>query len=191
MLGNDGTFATEPGEETLMVIRKHWLVYGKPTLKAFGLLLLLFGFWIAQANYFQQWQGTAIINILTIFSSIFALIILAYLYVHWVNYYFDLTILTNQRMLFVNQKRIFAREVSELNFLKVQDTKVDVSGILQTYMNFGNVLVETAGESPNFSLDHIANPHEVANKIMDQCERLMDRTSNNSNTNNVAPYDGV
>lgn len=82
-------------------------------------------------------------------------------------YLLDTWIVTNERILDVNQKSFFFRTVSELNLSKVQDISVKTSGLIQTIFDFGDVEIETAGAAlDKFRFRQVAHPNMVKDRIM-------------------------
>ena len=59
-------------------------------------------------------------------------------------------LLTDQRVIAVEQIGLFSQSVAEFELSRIQDVIVDVSGILSTMMNFGTIKISTAGEHPDF-----------------------------------------
>ncbi|MFH1171063.1 MAG: PH domain-containing protein, partial [bacterium] len=57
--------------------------------------------------------------------------------------------------------------VSELLLDKVQDVTVEVHGVIPTMLHYGDIMIQTAGESPRFHFDDIPHPHAIAEKIME------------------------
>jgi hypothetical protein len=67
----------------------------------------------------------------------------------------------------IDQNRLFSRNISELWLEDVQDVRVNQNGIMETIFNFGDLEVQTAGTKPNFILQKIPFPQEVASLIID------------------------
>src|SRR3989338_5121724 len=53
-------------------------------------------------------------------------------FIFWTDYYLDMWILTDKRLIDVEQKGLFAREVSSLRLDRIQDIKMEVSGFIPT-----------------------------------------------------------
>ena len=81
-------------------------------------------------------------------------------------YFLDSWLVTNERVLNNRQHGFFNRTVSEMNLSRVQDVTVTVSGIIPTMLNFGDVLIQTAGEQEKFVFEQIPNPGLVKDNIM-------------------------
>ena len=92
----------------------------------------------------------------------------------WIDYYFDVWIITNERIVNIEQKGLFVRHISELNFSRVQDVTATVEGLLPTVLNYGDVLVQTAGEEKRFMFRQVADPYQVKDIVMKLSKSALD-----------------
>jgi len=167
-------------EKILLVIRRHWLAFLESILITF-LLLLVFvvGFFILNSRLnspisaVAQCLTTPLITdnmgkgALVIFSSVYLLATCAFFYISWLDYYMDVFLITNKRILRVEQLVLFGQNISETSLQHVQDVSSRVKGILYTILNVGTVFIETAGDRSNFNFNFIKNPSEVAAQILE------------------------
>ena len=96
----------------------------------------------------------------------FLLFIWLYAFLVWVDYYFDVWIITSQRIVNIEQKGLFNREVSELQFSRIQDVTSVVDGFIPTILNFGDVYVQTAAEEERFVFRQIPDPYTIKDMVM-------------------------
>ncbi|MBP6975746.1 MAG: PH domain-containing protein, partial [Candidatus Moranbacteria bacterium] len=96
----------------------------------------------------------------------FLLFIWLYVFLIWVDYYFDVWIITNERIVNIEQKGLFNREVSELQFSRIQDVTSVVDGFIPTILNFGDVYVQTAAEEERFVFRQIPDPYTIKDMVM-------------------------
>jgi hypothetical protein len=101
---------------------------------------------------------------------IYYLAIWEFFFTEFVSYYLDLWIITNDRLIGIEQEALFARTVAELDLYKIQDITSEVKGIFPTIFNFGNVFIQTAAEEGRFHLKNVPDPHNLRRKIMDLAE---------------------
>lgn len=111
--------------------------------------------------------------------SIYYLSCWVFLFTAFLDYYLDFWVITNDRLLDIEQGGIFARTVSEMDLYKIQDATSEVKGILATIFGYGTIHIQTAGEEKRFELKQIPNPHELRKIIMDMAEE--DRKYHNEN----------
>ncbi len=157
-----------PDEETLMVVRKHWIVYFRLlfifTITSLAPVSVFIIFW---ANNFplSTTSYTGILGYLG--ASFFLLYSLAVFLVAWLNEEFDIFILTNQRLLDITQVNFFKRTVAATQLRNIEDTKTDIHGILPTLLNYGDIDVETAaGNASDFFMDHVPDPVGASRMIL-------------------------
>lgn len=110
-------------------------------------------------------------NWLVLFGGCFGLFTVIFIAVAWLDFYFDINIVTNRRVVDVNQNGLFSREISELSLEDVEDVAVHYQGILPTFFNYGEIIIQTAGTESNFLFHNIRNPRDVASIIVDLSEQ--------------------
>lgn len=165
----------EPNEEVAMIIRKHWVaVVGHIFIYFFAVLIPIAIHLILYYFFF--------IDIFTdfTFSPLFILVFSLY-YIFWcllflkgwIDYYMDAWIITNQRLIDIEQTGFFHNTVAELRLDKIQDLVVEIKGFLPSMMRYGTIRVQTASNVQLFALKEIPNPEEVSNVIL----RLQNQTS--------------
>lgn len=160
-------------EQTLMVIRKHWYVF--LTVIFLGVLFAIFpiiGYFIV-----QRYVGVSggLFNILIMLTSLYYMFVATYFFIGWLNYYLDVDIITTERIVSIEQKNLFDREISTLDLVKIQDVKATCVGMLNTFIKLGDVEVQTAGEAPNFFFKRIANPFYVSQKVVEVQKQYIEK----------------
>ena len=164
-------------EKIVFSARRHWFVF-------LGHVLIILLFSALPAFFFSTLAGRDLP-----FSSLpgdsFYLAAFAYalwllflwiaLFVGWTNYYLDILILTDKKVIDIEQKSLFHREVSSFPLEKVQDVTVNVRGIIATFLKFGDVHVQTAGESRDFILRAAKNPFAVKEKILEAQRKILEK----------------
>ena len=83
------------------------------------------------------------------------------------DYYLDVWIITNQRLIDIEQKGFFNRSVSELDLKKIQDITSSVSGAIPTMFGFGNIHIQTAAEENKFEIKSVPHPVTARRKIIE------------------------
>ena len=84
----------------------------------------------------------------------------------WTLYWLDIWVVTNKRLIDVDYKRLFDRDIAIMGLDKIQDVTVRVTGVLGNLLKFGSVSVQTAGESREFVIDQIARPEKLRDAIL-------------------------
>jgi uncharacterized integral membrane protein len=156
-----------PDEEIVLLLRRHW----HAIVKYFLILLLeiilpVIVFFVSIEFTGFVWEKDSPISIAIFLSaSLYYLFIWLFFFHHWVEYYLDVWVVTNQRIINIEQKALFSRTVSELNIDMIQDVTSEVKGKLATILKFGDVHIQTAAEEKRFVFEQIPNPQDVATKI--------------------------
>jgi membrane protein YdbS with pleckstrin-like domain len=88
------------------------------------------------------------------------------------DYYLDKWIVTTERIIDINQKSFWSREVSSLFLHRVQNVETDISGFFNTIFGFGTVSVESAGAEVNrIRMTGLARPEHVRDVILREAAR--------------------
>ena len=173
-------FKSIPGmqnqDELVIFARRHWVSFLGQFILSFLMLvlpaLIVMIFYFTQPGIF----GGYVRNVLVILGGTYYLIAITFAFSAWVSYYYDLYIVTDDALVDIIQLGFFGRKTSRLSLLRVQDVSSSTKGILQTMFQFGDVLIETAGEqNQNFSLKAVPNPQVFAAKVMELHDALIER----------------
>ena len=120
-------------------------------------------------------------SVLILGLSVYYLSCWIFLFAAFLDYYLDTWIITNDRLLNIEQEGVFSRTISELDLYKIQDATSEMKGVLPSLFDYGNVHIQTAGETKRFELEQVPNPHEVRKLIMDLAEEDRKYHENNKN----------
>jgi hypothetical protein len=66
--------------------------------------------------------------------------------------------------------------VSELHIANIEDVTSDISGILGTVFNYGDVFVQTAGNTERFEFSDVPNPAIINKLLLDLYEHIRQKT---------------
>jgi uncharacterized membrane protein YdbT with pleckstrin-like domain len=154
------------GEKILLVTRRHWFNILENLASVFAMILMLVISFVILPRLFPVFSTQDFQIIFLFLENLFAMIIWIIFFLIWIDYYFDVWIITNCRIVNVEQKGLFSREVSELELEKIQDITTDVLGIIPTFLNYGDVLIQTAGEKERFVFKDVPDPYAIKDLIM-------------------------
>ncbi|MDD5438223.1 MAG: PH domain-containing protein [Patescibacteria group bacterium] len=79
----------------------------------------------------------------------------------------DVLIVTNLRIVDIDQHGLFSRHVSEANLSAIQDVSWKKQGFWQTLFRMGSVTVQTAGATATIQGDDLPRPEKIQNLIND------------------------
>lgn len=158
-------------EKVILFVRRHWFVLLYRML--FHLLLGLIPIFL---YYFFQYfspdvfEGELSMALIILGASAYYLFVWVFMYTAFIDHDLDVWIITNYRIVDIEQRRLFSRTWSEHNLDVVQDVKVEVKGIFPTFLGYGNITVQTAGPKIFFVFKQVPNPYKISKKIIKQVE---------------------
>lgn len=145
-------------ERVKSVTRRHISTLFAPFLLA--ILLIVAPFFLLFPLF-----GWGIFGVVLFFTSVLiGIIVASRALLMWDS---DVFIVTNFRIIDVDQKGLLARTVSEASMDKVQDVSWSRQGLVQTFFRTGAVTVQTAGATTTITASRISHPEEVYALIND------------------------
>lgn len=157
-----------PGEGVVLLLRRHWFTFSRRFIVFLALLffpviayLILFS-WVNDALDLQEGLGALIV----VGFVVYLLSVNLFFFHAWIDYYLDVWVVTNERIMNIEQNGLFSRVVSELPLDNIQDVTVEVKGALATFYQYGDVIIQTAAENAHFHFDNVPRPYDVAKTIL-------------------------
>ena len=159
-------------EQILLVLHRHWFDILSQFFIVIVMLLLFFGSYGLTAFFYTDFSNPALQILFAFIRNLFFIFTWITFFIIWIDYYFDVWIVTDQRIVNIEQKGLFARETSELRLEKIQDVATVVHGVIPTFLNYGDLEVQTAAEQEKFLFKNIPNPYAVKDMIMKLQEKI-------------------
>lgn len=164
----------DPEEHVVLLLRKHpitnfrWIAIALLMIVAPS-FAFLFPFFSGLPGQFQ-----------VIGYIVWYLITTAYIFEQFLSWYFQVNIITDERVLEVDFVNLIYREMTAANIDQIQDVTVEVGGATRTFLNYGNVVIQTAGEVPRINFEAVPKPDKVQRvlrelDIQEQREKLEGR----------------
>ncbi len=165
-------------EKIKFLVRKHWIIDVKITILIFFLYLLPAMFFLSAIiiywpGFFGAWSGP-----ITVIFLIYLLFVELGLYIKWLNEELDLMVVTNLRIINLDQIGFMERAVSEASLLQIQDVKGVEKGLINNILNCGSLQIRTAADKAVFNIENIPYPFRTARDIL----ALMDEMKDNNAT---------
>ena len=150
-------------ERVVAIVRHHWWVL---FVQVIGIAVLFFApfFLIPIVFLFASQGGAPAIpgGVVLFAASAWSLIMWNFLFARWTDYYFDIWVITNWRIIDIDQQGFFKRNVATLLTLDhIEDIETSTDGIIGSLLNFGHVQVQTAAAEREFNIDDVPNPTGV------------------------------
>lgn len=156
----------EKNEQVLSIVRRHWFDIAVQFIPAaIGVFFLMGAIVVTPIIFPDFWSRS--VSFFWFFETLMAMVLWAWSALIFVDYYLDVWIITDRRVVNVEQKGLFVRQVSELQYNKIQDVTTEVEGFIPTLLNYGEVFAQTAGEKPRFLFHNVPNPYAIKGMIMD------------------------
>lgn len=163
-------------EKIVVVAWRHWFVLLREVVGLAILFILPFIFvpFVLSLLASQGVDAGASSGSVLFFGAFWALTIWNVLFTRWTDYYYDIWIVTNWRIIDVDQKGLFKRNISSiLDLDHIQDIDTDIEGIIKTILDFGDIEVQTAGAKNEFSFRDVAHPRQIERLIRDSQSALL------------------
>ena len=154
-------------ERIIKVLHRNWFYLFQQYLILVVAAFMLGGAFILLPKLYPDFIADIDQSAIAFIENFFMLAIWIYGFMIWIDYYYDIWIITSERIINIEQKGMFTRKASELRFRKIQDVTTEVVGFFPTILNYGDVKIQTAGEQNEFVFRTISDPYVIKNIIMD------------------------
>jgi hypothetical protein len=160
-----------PEEQVYLVVREHWV--------RLGLKLVVWGIFASLPTLLYRagpdrfpnlFEGVAG-QILGLASQVYSLAAILALLIIWVLYYLNVHIVSDERIVDIDQVGLLRHVISELNIETIEDVTSETTGILGNIFDFGTVFIQTAGTTERFQFESVPRPTKIAGLILDLYER--------------------
>lgn len=131
-------------EDVLLVFRKHPIVMRKGLILAsIGLLLPML--YILALTFIYANNPDKLPGVSTFYIGLGVGLVLAIIamFPHWVSWHYSVYIVTNQRLIQITQKGLLKRSVVTLGLDQVQMVNYEISGLEETLLGHGTLVVQT------------------------------------------------
>lgn len=123
-------------------------------------------YWLVNALFPAFWTGPVVYPLGVLWGSVYCLLIAVFFYSYFIDFYLDLFIVTNDRIIDVEQRGLFARTVTEADLYHVQDVTSEVPGLWGSIFKYGTLTVQTAAVG-KLELRDVPHPHRLRQAILD------------------------
>jgi hypothetical protein len=168
-IGDNALNSTYKNERIILVVHHHWWnllkeVFGVICLLVAPIILIpIASIFIGQSGVDTSKIGAAV----GFFGAVWVLVCWQFLFVRWTDFYFDVWIITNRRIIDMDLKGLFNVEIgSMLDHDHIQEIGTHSVGLIQNLLNFGDILVQTAAtKRSEFRFFEVSNPRHIENVI--------------------------
>lgn len=162
-------------ETTLLVLHRHWFPFAQEAFRILVLIILPMVIWFGWTKLFNvSLDATSAWYVLVgMFGALYYLFLVILLYGFWLDYYLDSFIVTNKRVVDIEQEGLFNRTVSEQPVDRIQDVTSEMKGVLSHIFRYGNVYIQTAGEEERFIFENVEDPELVVKTILSLTDTII------------------
>jgi membrane protein YdbS with pleckstrin-like domain len=154
-------------EHIVFVLRRHWITF-MPVIFLFLILGLapVMVFLLINNLFPDIIANTQIYPLIILFGSVYFLSIYLFFYTHFLDFYLDMWIVTNDRIVDIEQHSLFHRNITEVDLFRIQDVTTQVRGVLPTIFRYGNVHIKTASTNTNIIFYNVKEPNHIRERLI-------------------------
>ncbi len=149
----------QSGERIIEIIRRHGVITSPAVVG--GAALVCFDFFLLAWFFAHAPIGPigfvllAVVGALLIGRSLFI----------WRK---NLFVVTNQRVIYVDQRGVFEQHVSEVAYANMKDVRYSIRGVWGTMFRFGTLTIQCAGVNEPLNVMKLPRPQEVQRLVVEQ-----------------------
>ena len=153
-----------PWEEVLMVVKRHWIVYVMLFIYFFSGVIVTF------MIFFFFWLNTwwYMLNI------ILWLILSIILYIEWLNHELDMYVVTNNRVIGLEQIAFLNRAVTECNLWQIQEVNSKAKWLFANIFNYWTLSIQTAGSKTTLRMYFCPDVMQTSRKVLNIVDNYRD-----------------
>jgi len=99
--------------------------------------------------------------------SVYLLFVIVLFYSFFIDFYLDEMIITNDRLIDIEQNGLLARTIAETDLYLIQDVTSEIKGLFASIFKYGRVVIQTAGATPKFIVVDIPDPNGLRRLLLD------------------------
>jgi uncharacterized membrane protein YdbT with pleckstrin-like domain len=153
--------AQEEDEKIILFLRRHFFTNISWIIVTFLLFILpFFAFHFFHFNFVPlSFRFIGVVG--------WYLLTFAFAFERFLAWFFNIDIITDQRVIDVDFPSILYKDISETKLEHIQDISSKTGGFIRSLLNFGNVLIQTAGSLPEFDFEDVPLPDQIVETIND------------------------
>ena len=157
-------------EWAVTIVQRHWTRLFRQTAAP----LLFFALLMPVLTYLSS-RGTTATTVLALLVAIPIIILFCVAAWQYLNWRDDFFVLTTQRVVHIERHWPFDVHTDECPLDTIQDIYEVRSGVAANVLNYGDLVLQTAGETVGIDIDNIPNPGRLRAMVFEQIERMKSR----------------
>jgi len=147
-------------EEVKLVLRRHWIVFVILWIHAFVWII------VNIVLYSMFWAELWV----NIFTLIYLMGFAVFMYVEWINHELDMYVVTNNRIIWIEQIGFLNREVSQCALNDVQEVNSKTKWFFANMFNYWDLTIQTAWNVSNFNMEFVPDSLWASRKVLNIVE---------------------
>ena len=149
------------------VLRRHPITFIPKIILFLVLLCIPAILYLLLTNMYPLiFDGPVIYPLAVMFTSVYLLSVYLFFFAQFIEFYLDVWIITNDRIIDVEQLGLISRSVSEVDLFRKQDVTSDVQGVVATFFNYGKVAIKTASVNVNIIAHDVSAPNKIREALI-------------------------
>ncbi len=150
----------EKGEKILLFLRRDFITNAKWILIGIALVILPLLLIFSQ-QIFGNLLSFLTFKFYLLLLLFYYLFVLTYFYINFITWYYNVALITDRRVIDVDFAGLVYKDVATTKLNLVQDVSYAQVGVIRTFFDYGNILIQTAGSLDNFIFESSPNPESV------------------------------
>lgn len=167
-------FQTQEQDETILLFLRRHFVTNIPwiiTTIFFLILPFILNIVFTITNFSLSFLPPGFI---IVFIAFYYLIVFAYGFVSFFTWYYNISFITNKRVVDIDFKDVVYKNIAATKLSQVEDVSFSQVGVIRSVFDYGDVLIQTAATIDNFDLLAVPKPEKVVQIV----EALIGRKRN-------------
>jgi hypothetical protein len=164
------TIPLKDGEKIISVIRRHWFSLAvEGVIEATIFIAIATMVVVADSVLYTQElpiENGSVFSLGFFILGFVGLFLWMRFFSAWTDHWLDAWIITTERVIDIEQHGFFRREVGSFPLSRIQDVTYTISGIIPTWLHFGDVRIQTASISEDFVMRQVPFPQDVKEHLM-------------------------
>ncbi len=157
------------GEYIVIMLRQHVAVL-VPQIFLIILTLLLPIVILPLLGYFELEVGISEVSMGFGVAVLWAMLIITASATLFFKWFFNVNIVTNERIIDIDFRNVASHRVSEAQLEKIEDISHSPAGVWAAIFDFGSVYIQTAAEQREFTFENVPRPRDVQDTLNDLLE---------------------
>lgn len=152
---------TDKEEKIILLLRKHWLTNVRWIFMSIVLTIVPVPFvYFPILNFLPE-------RFLVVTVLFWYLVTSAYVLERFLSWFFNVYIVTDERVFDVDFYNLVDRDISDANIEDIQDVTSSIRGAIRTSFDYGDIFIQTSAEVPQIDFEAVPHPDEVAKILRD------------------------